>query len=97
MIVDDSTVVRGLIVQWLQSEKGFEIAASLCSGREAVDQLAAANPDVVVLDIEMPDLDGIATLPLLLNIKPNLAVIVASAVTRRDAEMSYEGARARRA
>ena len=90
MIVDDSTVVRGLIVQWLQSEKGFEIAASLRSGREAVDQLAAANPDVVVLDIEMPDLDGIATLPLLLNIKPNLAVIVASAVTRRDAEMTMK-------
>jgi two-component system chemotaxis response regulator CheB len=90
MIVDDSTVVRGLIAQWLESERGFEIVASLRSGREAVDQLNAADPDVVVLDIEMPDLDGIAALPLLLNIKPNLAVIVASAVTRHDAEMSLK-------
>jgi two-component system, chemotaxis family, protein-glutamate methylesterase/glutaminase len=90
MIVDDSLVVRGLIAQWLESDEGFEIVASLRSGREAVDQLEAANPDVVVLDIEMPDLDGIATLPLLLNIKPDLAVIVASAVTRHDAEMSLK-------
>jgi two-component system chemotaxis response regulator CheB len=90
MIVDDSLVVRGLIAQWLESEGGFEITASLRSGREAVDQLNAANPDVVVLDIEMPDLDGIAALPLLLSIKPNLAVIVASAVTRHDAEMSLK-------
>jgi len=90
MIVDDSMVVRGLIAQWLESEGSFEIVASLRSGREAIDRLDAANPDVVVLDIEMPDLDGIATLPLLLNIKPNLAVIVASAVTRHDAEMSLK-------
>jgi two-component system chemotaxis response regulator CheB len=90
MIVDDSMVVRSLIAQWLESEEGIEIAASLPTGREAVDQLNAANPDVVVLDIEMPDLDGIATLPLLLNIKPDLAVIVASAVTRHDAEMSLK-------
>ena len=65
MIVDDSMVVRGLIAQWLGSEGSFEIVASLRSGREAVDQLDGANPDVVVLDIEMPDLVGIATLPLL--------------------------------
>ena len=90
MIVDDSMVVRGLIAQWLESEGGFEIAASLRSGREAVDQLDVASPDVVVLDIEMPDLDGIATLPLLLSIKPNLAVIVASAVTRQNAELSLK-------
>jgi two-component system, chemotaxis family, protein-glutamate methylesterase/glutaminase len=90
MIVDDSMVVRGLIERWLESEGDFEITASLRSGREAVDRLDAANPDVVVLDIEMPDLDGIATLPLLLKIKPNLAVVVASAVTRHDAEMSLK-------
>src|SRR5207237_351791 len=58
------------------------------TGREAVDQLLRHNPDVVILDIEMPDLDGIEALPLLLEKKRDLTVIMASMLTRRNAEIS---------
>jgi len=87
MIVDDAVVVRGLVSRWLE-EEGFQVAASLRTGRDAVNQIERVNPDVVVLDVEMPELDGISALPLLLEKKRDLVVIMASTVTRRNAEVS---------
>jgi two-component system chemotaxis response regulator CheB len=88
MVVDDSAVARGFIRRWLEVEPGIAIVASLRNGREALDYLDRAAPDVVVLDVEMPDMDGITALPLLLRKKPGLAVIMASTLTRRDAEIT---------
>ena len=88
MIVDDAVVVRGLVSRWVDEEPGLKVVASLRTGREAVDQLLRHNPDVVLLDIEMPDLDGIEALPLLLEKKRDLVVIMASNLTRRNAEIS---------
>jgi two-component system chemotaxis response regulator CheB len=88
MIVDDAVVVRGLFARWVEAEPDLEIVASLRTGREAVNQIARADPDVVVLDVDLPELDGIAALPLLLEKKPNLIVIMASTLTRRNAEIS---------
>ncbi|BBF91664.1 protein-glutamate methylesterase/protein-glutamine glutaminase [Blastochloris tepida] len=90
MIVDDAVVVRGLVSRWLAEETGVEVVASLRNGREAVDQFNRYDPDVVVLDIEMPELDGISTLPLLLEKKRDLIVIMASTLTRRNAEISLK-------
>ena len=87
MIVDDAVVVRGLVSRWVE-EEGFQVVASLRTGRDAVNQIERANPDVVVLDVEMPELDGILALPLLLEKKRDLVVIMASTVTRRNAEIS---------
>src|SRR5215831_19673386 len=87
MIVDDAVVVRGLVSRWVV-EEGLEVVASLRTGREAVDQLERTNPDIVILDVEMPELDGISALPLLLEKKRDLIVIMASTVTRRNAEVS---------
>ncbi|TMI98920.1 MAG: chemotaxis response regulator protein-glutamate methylesterase [Alphaproteobacteria bacterium] len=88
MIVDDAVVVRGLVSRWVGEEPGLKIVASLRTGREAVDQLLRHNPDVVILDIDMPDLNGIEALPLLLEKKRDLVVIMASTLTRRNAEIS---------
>ncbi len=88
MVVDDSAIARGFIRRWLEVEPGISIVASLRTGREALDYLERADPDVVVLDVEMPDMDGITALPLLLRKKPGLAVIMASTLTRRNAEVT---------
>jgi two-component system chemotaxis response regulator CheB len=88
MIVDDAVVVRGLFTRWIDAEADLEVVASLRTGREAVNQVERADPDVVVLDVDMPELDGIAALPLLLEKKPGLIVIMASTLTRRNAEIS---------
>jgi two-component system chemotaxis response regulator CheB len=88
MIVDDAAVVRRLLSRWIDAEPDLAVVGTLRTGREAVDQIEAINPDVVVLDVEMPELDGISALPLLLRKKRNLIVIMASALTRRCAEVS---------
>src|SRR6476620_5063574 len=88
MIVDDAVVVRGLVSRWINEEPGLKIVASLRTGREAVDQLLRHDPDVVILDIDMPDLNGIEALPLLLEKRRDLVVIMASTLTRRNAEIS---------
>jgi two-component system chemotaxis response regulator CheB len=90
MVVDDSAVIRGLIARWVASEPDMVVAASLRTGLDAVNQIERIDPDVAVLDIEMPDLDGIAALPLLLAKKRNLIIIMASTLTRRNAEISFK-------
>src|SRR6201984_1008419 len=90
MVVDDSVVIRGMISRWVASEPDMIVAASLRTGRDAVNQIERINPDVAVLDIEMPELDGISALPLLLAKKRNLIIIMASTLTRRNAEISFK-------
>src|SRR5436305_11468575 len=90
MVVDDSVVIRGLISRWIEAEPDMVVAASLRTGLDAVNQVERANPGVALLDIEMPDLDGIAALPRLLAKKRNLVVIMASTLTRRNAEISFK-------
>src|SRR6202161_2556086 len=89
MVVDDSVVIRGLISRWIEAEPDMVVAASLRTGRDAVNQIERVNPDVAVLDIEMPELDGISALPLLLAKKRDLIIIMASTLTRRNAEISF--------
>ncbi len=88
MVVDDAIVARRLLTRWIDAEPDMMAAACLCTGREAVEQLTRVDPDVVVLDVDMPELDGIAALPLLLKKKRDLVVIMASTLTRRGAEVS---------
>src|SRR3954471_14048389 len=90
MVVDDATVVRSLVSRWVDETPGLKLVAALRSGREAIDRLDHARPDVVVLDVEMPELDGISTLPKLLERRRDLAVIMASALTRDHAEVTLK-------
>jgi two-component system chemotaxis response regulator CheB len=88
MVVDDALVVRGIVARWLQAEQGLEVVATHRSAKTALDDLYRVQPDVLILDIEMPDMDGVTALPLFLAKQPGLAVIVASTLTRRNAELS---------
>jgi two-component system, chemotaxis family, protein-glutamate methylesterase/glutaminase len=90
MVVDDSVVIRGLVGRWLDEEPNLAVVASHRNGRLAVDDVLRSNPDVVILDIEMPDMDGLTALPLMLEKKRNLVVVVASTLTRRNAEISLK-------
>src|SRR5688572_29344123 len=90
MVVDDAVVVRSLMSRWINEQPGLTVVAALRTGREAVDQFEQHDPDVVVLDVEMPQLDGISTLPLLLEKKRDLVVIMASALTRDNAEVTIK-------
>lgn len=88
MIVDDSVFVRGILKTWLSEDPEFTVVATHANGRLAVNDVVAAQPDVVILDLEMPDMDGLQALPIILERKPNTMVVVASTLTRRGAEVS---------
>lgn len=90
MIVDDSAVVRGLVSRWLNDADGIEVVGTAPNGRNAVDRIGRYRPDIVILDIEMPEMDGLTALPLLLKNMPGVSIIMASTLTRRNAEVSLK-------
>lgn len=88
MLVDDSAVVRGMVTRWLSAEPGIAIVASSMNGKIALDSVDKAQPDIIILDIEMPEMDGLTALPLLVKRCPRARVIMASTLTLRNAEVS---------
>lgn len=90
MIVDDSAVVRGLVSRWIGEEPGLEVVARHANGRFAVEDVARSAPDIILLDIEMPVMDGLQALPLLLKARPGVRVLMVSTLTQRNAEISFK-------
>ncbi|MEZ5874580.1 MAG: chemotaxis-specific protein-glutamate methyltransferase CheB [Hyphomicrobiales bacterium] len=90
MVVDDSAVVRGLVSRWLEEEPGCKVVARHANGKLAVDDIVSSAPDVVLLDIDMPVMDGLAALPELLKARPEVKVLMVSTLTKRNAEISFK-------
>ncbi len=90
MIVDDSSVVRGLLTRLLERQPDIKVVSSVSDGQMAVNALRRYDIDVVILDIEMPRMDGLTALPMLLDAKPNTQVIVASTLTEKNAEIAIQ-------
>lgn len=90
MIVDDSAVVRGIVARWIEEEPGLEVVARHSNGKHAVDDVARSEPDVILLDLDMPIMDGLEALPLLLRARPEVKVLVVSTLTKRNAEISFK-------
>ncbi len=88
MLVDDSVVVRSLIGRWLSENGGFEVVAACRSATIALAIFEDAQPDVVLLDIEMPDLDGLAALPRFLALGPHCAVVMLSSLASTQADIA---------
>src|SRR5277367_1401118 len=81
LVVDDSAVVRGLISRTLDGDSEIEVVASAPDGRAAVAAVARSPVDVVVLDVEMPIMDGLTAIPLLLKASPGLKIVMSSTLT----------------
>ena len=90
MVVDDSAVIRGVIVRTLSEDSDIEVVASVSNGQMAVNEVKRTQIDVIILDIEMPILDGLSALPKILEADPHVDVIMASTLTQRGAEVSLE-------
>jgi len=88
MIVDDSAVVRGLISRWLEHEPDMVLAGLAIDGAKGVEKVKEIQPDVLILDIEMPNMGGLEALPKLLAAKPGLKVLMASTLTTRGANVT---------
>jgi two-component system chemotaxis response regulator CheB len=88
MVVDDSAIVRGLITRTLKSDPRIEVVASCSNGAMAVAQAARRSLDIIILDIEMPVMDGLTALPKLQQANPGARIIMASTLTQRNAAIS---------
>jgi two-component system, chemotaxis family, protein-glutamate methylesterase/glutaminase len=90
MVVDDSAVIRGLVKRWLQEDPEITVVAWATDGEAAQNQIAEHKPDVVVLDIEMPKMDGLTALPKLLKLSPRSKIVMSSTLTTRNADIALK-------
>lgn len=88
MLVDDSAVVRGLVTRILEEDAGIAVVASVGNGQMALSALERQEVDVILLDIEMPVMDGLTALPKLLKIDPGARIIMQSTLTLKGADVS---------
>ncbi len=88
MVVDDSAVIRGLVARWLDADPDITVVYTAGDGNSAVRNIRKSRAELVVLDIEMPRLDGMSALPLLIEEVPGIKVIMSSTLTRRNADVT---------
>jgi two-component system chemotaxis response regulator CheB len=90
MIVDDSAVVRGLITRMLEAEAGIQVVSSVSNGQMAISALTRTDVDVILLDIEMPVMDGISAISKLLEVDPGVRIIMSSTLTLKGAGVTMQ-------
>jgi two-component system chemotaxis response regulator CheB len=90
LIVDDSAVVRGMMQRWLSEESDIEIIGVAFDGNDGVRMAGQRRPDIIVLDVEMPNLDGLSAIPQLLAACPRVRILMASTLTKRNAEVTIK-------
>lgn len=87
LVVDDSAFMRTALARMIASESAFAVVGTACDGSDALEKIALLDPDVVTLDVEMPHLDGLATLRQIMQRFPR-PVIMISAATEENAEIT---------
>lgn len=90
LLVDDSAVVRGAIGKILEAEKDIKVVTTAPNGQMALDAMRHTEIDVVLLDVEMPVMDGITALPLMLSAHPRSRVIMTSSLTQQGAAITMQ-------
>jgi len=89
LIVDDSVLIRQIIRDYVSDAPGMEVVGVAADGHKALDLCESTRPDVVTLDIQMPGMDGLATLDALLAKRP-VPVIMVSSLTRAGATVTMD-------
>lgn len=90
LVVDDSVVIRKLVTEALSADPDIEVVGVAANGRIALTKIPQLNPDLVTLDIEMPEMDGLQTLAALRKPYPKLPVIMFSTLTQRGAAATLD-------
>src|SRR5262245_9294024 len=95
LIVDDALFMRSMLREILASTHRFEVVGEAANGREAVEMYRRLHPDLVTMDIVMPELDGIGAIREILKNDPKAAIVVCSALGQEALVIESIGAGAR--
>jgi two-component system, chemotaxis family, protein-glutamate methylesterase/glutaminase len=90
LVVDDSVVIRRVVSEEINSASGLEVAGTAANGKIALDKMSQVNPDLVILDVEMPVLDGLETLAAIRKTHPRVPIIMFSSLTERGASETLD-------
>lgn len=90
LVVDDSIVVRRVVTEVLTAQPDIEVVGTAANGLIAVDKISQLNPDLVTLDIEMPEMDGLTALTHMRRTHPRTPVIMFSSLTELGAAATLE-------
>lgn len=91
MVVEDTDHVRRMLISMLELD-GFEIVSEVASGQQAVDDVATADPDVIVIDYKMPAMDGLSVARMVREVRPQQVIILYTAYV--DEALEQEAAAA---
>jgi two-component system chemotaxis response regulator CheB len=90
LVVDDAMLIRRLVTDVLAADPSIEVVGEAANGRIALQKITQLGPDLVTLDVEMPEMDGLQTLKEIRKAHPRLPVIMFSAQTERGAASTLE-------
>ena len=90
LVVDDSVVIRRMVTDALAADPALEVVGVAANGRIALSKIPKVNPDLITLDIDMPEMDGLEALRELRKTYPKLPVIMFSTLTERGAAVTLE-------
>ena len=90
LVVDDSVVVRRMLTEMLSGDPAIESVSTASNGKIALARIPQVNPDAIVLDVEMPEMDGLQTVAEIRRINKTLPVIMFSTVTARGASATLD-------
>jgi two-component system, chemotaxis family, protein-glutamate methylesterase/glutaminase len=90
MIVDDAIVVRRALTDTLSRDPDLEVAGTASNGRLALAKLRSLHPDIILLDIEMPEMTGLEAIPEIRKVLPRIPIIMFSTLTERGAEATLD-------
>ena len=84
VVADDVADIRLLVRLWLETCGDFEVVGEAENGHEVIDLAATEQPELVILDLAMPEMDGLEALPQILEASPATAVVILSGYDRAD-------------
>ena len=90
LVVDDAVVIRKILTDVLSADPDIEVVGTAANGRIALQKIPQVNPDIMTLDVEMPELNGLDTIPLVRKDYPKLPIIMFSTLTERGGQATFE-------
>ena len=84
LVVDDAANLRELLTVLLDAEDDFTVVGTAADGREAIDRAQSLSPDVILLDVAMPVMDGLAALPELRRLLPDSVIVIFTGFENED-------------